>query len=161
VISVKPVGLYQVEIEAINEDPSVHTAEVGQVAPPVQTSQLSVLYTAPVIADLTLRSSTSDTAQALLTWAPAPGAISYQIEMASGTELYAPDVAWTRVAETSASNFAVRALYGAQTLIRVRAVGLAVGPWVSVMFGEEADYMWVNGADLMWDADDTTLMWRF
>lgn len=161
VISIKPLGLYEVEIEAINEDPSVHTAEIGLIAPPIQTSQLTTLYTKPVIADLVLRSSASDTSKALLTWTPAPGASSYQIEMSSGTDPYATDLEWTRVGETSASNFAVTALYGAQTLIRVRAIGLAVGPWVTLLFGENADYMWVNSTDLMWDANSATLMWRY
>lgn len=161
VISVKPVSLYQVEIEAINEDDSVHTAETGQVAPPVQSSQLTLLRTAPVIANLVMRSSTSDTSKALLTWAPAPGATTYQIEMAAGTDAGAADLAWTRVGETTASSFAVTALYGAATLIRVRGVGLTAGPWVTALFGESADYMWGAASDLMWSATDTDLMWRY
>jgi len=161
VISVRPRGLYQVEIEAITEDPSVHTAEDGKTAPPVQTSQLTTLYTTPAIAGLTLRSSTSDSNKALLTWTPAPGAETYQIEMAAGTNPYDANLVWTRVGETSASNFAVTALYGAHTLIRVRGVGLAVGSWVTLFYGSSADYMWVNDANLMWNATDTTLMWRY
>lgn len=161
VISVRPRGLYQVEIEAITEDPSVHTAENGLIAPPVQTSQLTTRYTTPVIADLTLRSSTSDSSKALLTWTPAPGAETYQIEMAAGANPYDANLVWTRVGETSASNFAVTALYGAQTLIRVRGVGLTAGPWVTLFFGATADYMWVNDANLMWNANTATPMWRY
>ena len=33
VVAVQPRGQYQVEITAINEDPSVHTAESGRTAP--------------------------------------------------------------------------------------------------------------------------------
>lgn len=161
VVAIRPRGLYQVEIEAINEDPSVHTAESGQVAPPVQTSQLTTLYTTPLIADLTLRSSTTDNSKALLTWTPAPGADSYQIEMAAGVSPYAANLTWTRVGETSANNFAVTALYGVQTLIRVRGVGLTAGPWVALFYGSSADYMWVNDAALMWSADPSKLMWRY
>lgn len=167
VVAVRPRGLYEVEIEAINEDPSVHTAETGQVAPPVQTSQLTTMHTTPGIANLTMASSTSDPAQALLSWTAAPGADSYQIEMASGTDPYASGLTWTRVGETSAANFALTALYGAQTLIRVRAVGLAVGGWVTMLYGESADYMWVVSTDLMWDTitspgDGSAVnMWRY
>lgn len=161
VIAVRPRGLYEVEIEAVSEDPSVHTAEVGQTAPPVQTSQLTTLYTAPAIAGLTMVSSTSDPAKALMSWTPAPGAESYQIEMAAGVDPYDPDTTWTRVGETSANNYAVTALYGAQTLIRVRGIGLTAGPWVTLFYGSSADYMWVNDAALMWSVDDSTLMWRY
>lgn len=161
VISVRPRGLYQVEIEAITEDPSVHTAENGLIAPAVQTSQLTTRYTTPLIADLTLRSSTSDNSKALLTWTPAPGAETYQVEMAAGTSPYDANLAWTRVGETSANNYAVTALYGAQTLIRVRGVGLSAGPWVTLFYGASADYMWVLDSALMWNATDTTLMWRY
>ncbi|MGV0961438.1 MAG: host specificity factor TipJ family phage tail protein [Limnohabitans sp.] len=161
VVAIRPRGLYQVEVEAINEDPSVHTAESGQVAPAVQTSQLTTLYTTPLIADLTLRSSTTDNSKALLTWTPAPGAETYQIEMAAGVSPYATNLTWTRVGETSANNFAVTALYGVQTLIRVRGVGLTAGPWVALFYGSSADYMWVNDAALMWATDSSKLMWRY
>ncbi|MFZ5917045.1 MAG: host specificity factor TipJ family phage tail protein [Chloroflexota bacterium] len=161
VVAVRPRGLYEVEIEAINEDPSVHTAETGKTAPAVQTSQLTTRYTKPLIADLTLRASTSDSAKALLTWTPAPGAETYQIEMAAGTDPYAANAKWTRVGETSANSFAVTAIYGAKTLIRVRGVGLAVGPWVSMFYGDSADYMWTVGTSLMWSATSTNPMWRY
>jgi hypothetical protein len=161
VISVRPRGLRQVEIEAINEDSSVHTADQGVTAPAVVTSQLTTLYTTPLIADLTLRSSTTDNSKALLTWTPAPGAETYQIEMAAGSNPYAANLVWTRVGETSANNFAVTALYGAQTLIRVRGVGLTAGPWVALFYGSSADYMWVSDGQLMWQTDAASLMWRY
>lgn len=161
VIAVRPRGLYQVEIEAINEDPSVHTADTGVTAPPVQTSQLTTLYTRPSVAGLTLRSSPSDAEKALLVWTAAPGAEQYQIEMASGTSPYDASLAWTRVGETSANNYAVTVLYGNKTLIRVRAIGLTVGPWVSLYYGSSADYMWTNDAALMWNAVTSTNMWSY
>jgi predicted phage tail protein len=160
VISVRPRGLYAVEIECINEDPSVHTAESGQTAPAVNYSQLPTLYTAPIIKTLNLKSSTSDVSKALIVWTPAPGADTYQIEMASGTDPDATGLVWTRVAETTANNWAVTALYGSQTLIRVRGVGLVAGPWVSLFYGSSSDYMWTNDAALMWNVNDTTLMWK-
>jgi hypothetical protein len=161
VVAVRPRGLYQVEIEAINEDPSVHTAENDVLAPPVQSSQLTTRHTTPGIAVLTLRASPSDAEKALLTWTPAPGADTYQIEMAAGNSPYAANLIWTRVAETTANNFAVTAIYGALTLIRVRAVGLAVGPWVSLFYGSAADYMWTSDSALMWNAVTSTNMWSY
>jgi len=80
--------------------------------------------------------------------------------MASGTDPEATDLVWTRVAETTANNWAVTALYGSQTLIRVRGVGLVAGPWSSLFYGSVSDYMWVNDAANMWNATDTTLMWK-
>ena len=159
VVAIRPRGLYKVEIEAINEDPSVHTADEGRIAPPIVTSQLAVYRTAPVIENLTLASSLSDPARALLSWTPAPGASIYHVEMAEGASV--DDAAsWTRIAETSANNLAVAALYGARTIIRVRGVGLAAGPWASLYYGASADYMWAaDDSVLMWSADDTTLMW--
>ena len=160
VISVKPRGLYSVEIECVNEDASVHTAENGLTAPAVNYSQLPTNYTAPVITSLNLKSSTSDASKVLAVWTPAPGADTYQIEMASGTDPNAADLVWTRVAETTANNWAVAALYGSQTLIRVRGVGLTAGPWSALFYGSVSDYMWVNDAANMWNANDTTLMWK-
>lgn len=161
VTSIRPRDLYSCEIEAISEDPSVHTAEDGMTVPPIQTSQLTTRYTAPVIADLKISSSASDNSKALLTWTAAPGADTYQIEMAFGFSTTDATLDWTRVGETSANNYAVTALYGAQTLIRVRAVGLAIGNWVTLYYGSSADYMWSADSNLMWDADPDTLMWRY
>jgi hypothetical protein len=153
VIAIRPRGLEQVEIECINEDPSVHTAENGQTAPAIVTSQLTTLYTAPTIANLTCVSSPSDTARALMTWTPAPGAEVYQIEAANTFNPSATNVSWTRLGDTTASSYSVTALYGAATSFRVRGVGLAAGPWYGVQFGDTADYMWTNPAALMWDRD--------
>lgn len=160
VVSVRPRGLYSVEIECVNEDVSVHSADQGLTAPAVNYSQLPTNYTAPVIASLFLKSSPADVTKVLAVWTPAPGADSYQIEMAAGIDPGAVDLVWTRVGETTANNFAVTALYGPQTLIRVRGVGLVVGPWAALFYGSVSDYMWTNDAALMWNAVDTTLMWR-
>ena len=158
VVSITPRDLYHVDIQAINEDPSVHTADTGVTTPPIQSSQLTTLYTAPTVAGLMLRSSASDNSKALLTWQSAPGADHYLIEMANSGD---PTMAWTRVGETSASNFAVTAIYGSQTWIRVCAIGLTKGPWVTMLYGSSADYMWLADANPMWNAVTTTLMWRY
>ena len=55
VTNVRPRGLYDVQIEAVPEDPSVHTAETGIVAPPIRTSSLPRKVTTPVVTGLMAR----------------------------------------------------------------------------------------------------------
>lgn len=156
VISVKPRDLNRAEILAVNEDPSVHTADVGVIAPAVNSSQLPNLFTTPLVIGLTVRSSTTDINTMLLSWQAAAGADHYLIEQSSG------DGSWTRVGETGTAGYAVRALYGSATLVRVAAVGITRGPWVTANYADGADYMWVAGdaADPMWvTGDDTDPMW--
>jgi len=154
VLAVRPTGITTVEVEAINEDPSVHTAETGQTAPPVNSSQLDTSYTAPVVSGLVARSQPGGPSKMLLSWRPAPGAEHYLIEQSED------GVNWTRTADTRAANYAVTAIYGPQTLVRVAAVGLTRGPWVQIAYGDSADYMWVDDANLMW-TDDANPMWKY
>lgn len=156
VVSATPRGLHQVEILAINEDASVHTADVGVTAPAVSSSQLPNLFTAPVVLGLTVRSQPGEVSIMLLSWQAAQGADHYLIEQSAG------DGTWTRCGETAAANYTAKAIYGNATLLRVAAVGLTRGPWVTVSYADGADYMWsANDSDLMWNADDTTSMWKY
>lgn len=154
VMSIKPKGLYQVEIEAINEDDSVHTADEGVTAPSAQYSQLPNLFTAPVVSGLTVRASVSDPTVIVVSWQSAPGARHYLVDVSSDGDT------WTRVGEPTGNNIAVSAVYGNATLIRVAAFGFTLGPSVQVAYSEYSDYMW-NPVDttLMWNASDTTPMW--
>lgn len=156
VIAVRPRGLEQVEIECINEDASVHTADSSGTAPAVTYSQLDTRWTAPIVEGLTAWSMPGAPEQMLLSWKPAAGADHYLIEQSSD------GAAWTRTGEPSSSNYTAIALYGAATMIRVAAVGLTRGPWVVIGYGGFADYMW-NATDttLMWSATSTDLMWRY
>ena len=156
VLQVLPKDDYRVEIIAINEDPSVHTADTGITAPAVQTSQLPTLYTYPTLVGLISRSQPDNPEMMLLSWEPTPGADHYLIEQSEdGTN-------WTRTGEVRTNTYTAIAIYGAATLVRVAAVGLTVGPWVTIGYGSSADYMWsATDTDLMWNADDTTLMWSY
>lgn len=156
VIAIRPRGLYSVEIEAVGEDPSVHTAEDGLLAPAAQSSQLANYTNSPLITGLIAQSMPGAPEKMLLTWQASPWADHYLIEQSSD------GVAWTRTGETSTSNYTATSLYGSSTIIRIAAVGLAKGPWVTVMYGAAADYMW-NAVDttLMWNVTDTTEMWRY
>jgi hypothetical protein len=160
ITSVRPRGLYEVELEAVLEDPAVHTAEDGQSPPALRASQLPGAVTRPVAAGLLARLMPGDSNRAMLAWRPAPGAEVYQIEMAEGSDVTDPDVSWTRVAETTAAHRAVTMLYPDQALIRVRGVGLVAGPWVARSIGDLIDLMWTGAdSDLMWTGADSDLMW--
>jgi len=142
-----------VEIHAVNEDSTVHTAEDGLTVPTAPTSQLANYTAAPQVSGLIARSDPGDVTQMLLSWLPSPWAQYYLVEVS------ADGVAWTSLGSTTATNYAARAIYGSATIVRVAAVNTARGPWVSIQYGGAADYMWTDDAALMWDADDTTLMW--
>ncbi len=158
VLAIRPRGLTEVEIEAITEDPSVHTADQGMTAPAVQTSQLPTVYAMPVVLGLTAYSDPTDVSIMLLSWQPAPGADHYLIEVSHADD----QENWQRIGEVGANNYTAKAIYGAATIIRVAAVGLTIGPWVMIGYAQFADYMWnANDATLMWNADDSTEMWAY
>lgn len=155
VIAVRPKDEYTVELTCVNEDESVHTADVGILSPPVNSSQLPATPAAPVIVGLDARSMPGDPASMLITWQPSPGAEYYVVEQS------ADGLAWTRTIETRANNVTAQALYGSQTIIRVSAVGSVRGSWAVFNYAMAADYMWnSNATRLMWSADSNP-MWRY
>jgi hypothetical protein len=129
VISVRPGSLTQVQIEAVNEDANVHLADVGQTAPAAQYSQLNAaLINAPQVSGLLVRAVTPDTFTA--SWQASPYADHYLVEQS-------PDaVTWQRTAETTATGLTQSARFGVATKIRVAAVGLALGAWTQLDFGD-------------------------
>ena len=152
-ITMRPKSPELVEIIAVVESDYVHAADSG-TAPGVTAWQLPSRFTSPVVAGLTAVSMPGYPDKMVLSWQPAAGADHYLIEQSSG------DDAWTRTGEVSASTFTANALYGAATLVRVAAVGMTRGPWVTVAYGSLADYMWQGDSALMW-AGDTKTMWRY
>lgn len=153
VLAIRPKDEYTVELICINEDPSVHTAELGQTAPAINHSQLPATPKAPVVSGLIARSSPGQPDKMVVSWRPSPGAERYLIEQS------ADEVAWTRVGETTANNYTGQTLYGAQTKVRVAAIGALRGSWASISYALESDYMWnANAATLMWSSD-SNLMW--
>lgn len=156
VLSVKPTGQYRVEIEAVNEDDRVHSADTGETMPVAQFSGLANYTNAPVIRGLLARSMPGSPEKMLLTWEPSAWAEYYLVEQSSDEKL------WTRCGETTTSNFTATALYGSATILRVAAVGVARGPWVTLYYGKNADYVWgPSESALMWSADQNQLMWRY
>ena len=153
VIRVQPRGLYEVEIEAVTEDPSVHTAETGVVAPPIRTSLLPRRITQPVVSGLFARRIPGETSRAVFGWRPAPNADMYNIEMAEGIDVNDPDTGWTRVADTAMTQRSINLMYVNRTMVRVRGVGLAAGPWISATIGTLIPGMWNSNNTPMWTAD--------
>lgn len=156
VVQAQPSGLHSVAIQAVAEDDNVHTAELGVTTPSMAVSQLANYVNAPRVQGLIARSMPDAPERMLITWQPSPWAEHYLVEQSSG------DGVWTRVGQTSTANFAAIALYGSATMIRVAAVGLARGPWVTIAYGSSADYMWAaTDTTLMWSTTTSNLMWRY
>lgn len=154
VMSIKPRNMYEVEITAINEDASVHTADEGVTAPAAQYSLLPSLYTSPIVSGLTVRSKLGDPSIALCSWRSAPGARFYVVDVSNDGDT------WSRVSEPTTNNAAVSAIYGAATIIRVAAFGFTLGPFIQIAYETVSDYMWSPvDTTLMWAASDSTLMW--
>ncbi|WP_444452046.1 host specificity factor TipJ family phage tail protein [Rhodobacter capsulatus] len=158
VADISAKSLTQYSIQAVIEDPSVHTAEDGVVAPPVVWSQLPSRATKPVVRGLIGRRSTDSATKAVFAWQPAAGADSYQIEMAEGDDPSGSEVTWTRVGDTTSAAYACDILYPNRTMIRVRAVGLTAGPWVATTLGTLIPDFWLSDSAPFW-LGDTTPFW--
>ena len=152
-ITAKSLSVYTVQ--AVIEDPSVHSAEDGIVAPAVVWSQLPARATRPVVRGLIGRRSIDSVTGAVFAWQPAAGAESYQLEMAEGDDPSADDVTWTRVADTTATAYACEILYPNRSMIRVRAVGLTAGPWTSTTLGTLIPDFWLSDSAPFWLGDST------
>lgn len=155
VADIKAKSLTEYTLQAVVEDPSVHTAEDGTIAPPVVWSQLPARATRPVVRGLIGRRSADSATKALFAWQPAAGAESYQLEMAEGDDPSADDVTWTRVGDTTSAAYACDILYPNRTMIRVRAIGLTAGPWVTTTLGTLIPDFWLSDAAPFWLGDST------
>lgn len=124
VVSVTPRSLHQVEIQCVNEDSNVHTAELGQYAPAFSTSNLPKYTASPVVTNVLARPVRGDAKTWLITFDNTPWADDYVIQQSSDEET------WTETAITRANNIIVTALYDASTIFRVAARGNSTGPWI-------------------------------
>lgn len=129
VIAVRPLSLTSVEIQAVNEDANVHTADSGITTPAAQTSQLESYTNTPLVIGLTSRSMPNQPEKMLVEWEPSPWADHYLVEQSSD------GIKWTRCGDVTTNHYTGIAIYGANTIVRVAAVGLARGPWAETLFG--------------------------
>lgn len=125
VVGIRSRGLYDVEIQTINEDSAVHLADTG-VAPPVSSSwNLPARITKPKITDLSVTlGGTSGAPLLQASWPAAAGAYSYLVEVS-----YDDGNSYSRVSEpsTSQASFPVRR---GNIRVRVSAMGFARGDWI-------------------------------
>jgi hypothetical protein len=107
----------------------------------------------PVVTGLGARRMPGDTLRAVFAWVPAPGADLYQVEMAEGADPLDPLVTWTRAGDTTGSSYVLSLLHPNRTMIRVRGLGLAAGPWVASTLGSLILNFWNSDPTPMWTAD--------
>jgi Putative phage tail protein len=123
VLAVRPLSLNTVEIECVNEDSNVHTAEIGLITPVIVTSGLANYTTTPTVGSVAARFLFNYPNMAVASWQPAPWADHYYVEISNG------DGVWNRVGDTAANSMNFAATYGVTTLVRVAGVGLGRGAW--------------------------------
>lgn len=125
VLGVRPRGLNTVEIQTINEDPAVHTADTSTNPPQSTRWNLPARIIKPVISEVTVNLGGTATAPLLLvSWPAAAGAYNYLVEAS-----YDSGNSWLRMAEPYTSQAAFPARRG-NVRVRVSAVGLSRGDWV-------------------------------
>lgn len=152
VLSITPRSASSVDLALVVDSDAVYQAETGAV-PGATAWQLPLVDTAPPVRGLLARSMPDDVSRMIISWAPAPGADRYLVEVS------ADGSSWTRVGETTANNYIGPALYGAATLVRVAAVGITRGPWTLIYYGSSAGYMWnASVAAPMWTLNSND-MW--
>ena len=135
VISVRPTGLHDVSIEAVNEDAGVHVADAGVVTPPVVTSSLVRNYGTPTISDLqVVVGGTIAGPEVSLAWRPAAGAEYYVVDQSSDGNI------WSRLLTTITAS--ARSLVSPGLVyLRVAGVrGADVGPYLE-WFGDLVNFM--------------------
>lgn len=151
VIAVRPLSLNSVEIQAVNEDASVHTADSGVVAPAAQTSQLASYTNNPVVAGLSAHPAPFSPRTLLIAWEPAAWAKSYLVELSRD------ELTWTRCGDVTSCSLMTHSLYGASTKVRVAAIWLSRGPWSQVDvtpsdIPQDVAQLTIDGVKLSWPA---------
>jgi len=151
ILTAKPVSFNQVEITAVNEDASVHTADSGVTMPRQIFSGLTGYQNAPTISDVTAYPAPFAPDKLLIQWKPSPWANRYYVEQSQD------GLAWTRSADVTSNNVTVQKLFTGSTFVRVAAIGLAKGPWVEVPVTpspvpEDVSILTIEGTNLSWPA---------
>ncbi|WP_051331769.1 host specificity factor TipJ family phage tail protein [Methylocaldum szegediense] len=120
-----PRGNAEVEVEAINENISVHTAENGYVVGTPVNWQLPKRNTKPVLGALSVtQGGTSANPILLVSWSPAVNADHYVVEISRD------NANWLRQPDVSSTSTSVPVEPG-PVWLRVAPVGLTQGNWVT------------------------------
>jgi sulfur carrier protein ThiS len=127
VVSVVPRGPYQVEITAVNEDPSVHTADTGVTAPALSYSELPKTNPLPVVSGLSVGIDvTGASPQYVANWNSAPGADHYVVEIS-----WDGGSTWSALATEYGTTHRWAANRNASAYVRVAGVNLGRGAWAT------------------------------
>lgn len=153
VVSARPTAPDRLTIEAVVEDDRVHLADNDAAGTVLANPVLPRRPVRPAVSGLSARRMPGETTRAIFGWAPAPGADLYQIEMAEGANPADPDVTWTRAGDTTGTSYVLTLMHPNRTMIRVRGLGLAAGPWVTRTLGELIPDMWNTDDTPMWTGD--------
>jgi len=122
---IKPKGTNLIELNVVNEEASVHTADGGSVPSEDEVFDLPAPIVKPVIASLNVTTGgTPDKPILGLSWTPAVEADSYIIEWGLN------NLEWTRAGETVSNNYSLVVPAGL-IYVRVAGVGLVTGDWIS------------------------------
>lgn len=125
VISIKPKQGSKVEINCVNEDAAVHTADTGTVPPVSNYWNLAAKITKPIVQSVSVvLSGTASNPRLAVDWLTAAGADRYLVESS-----YDSGMTWQRSAEVSVSNANIPAARGS-VQVRVAGLGITQGPWV-------------------------------
>ena len=127
VLAIRPRGEATVEIYAVAEAAEVHTADGGEMPAMPALSTLPGKYVAPTVSDLRgVLTGDSDQARVSLSWQAAAGGENYYVDIS-----YDNGGSWARVKDTTATNYSMLVDPRHPFYMRVAAVGLTVGPWVT------------------------------
>lgn len=127
VVAVQPRGPYQVEITAVNEDASVHTADQGRTAPALNYSQLPTTAPLPTLSGLRLVIDvTGAMPQYVASWDAAPGADHYVAEIS-----FNGGTTWAPLATEFGTSHRWPANHNASASVRVAAVNIGRGAWAT------------------------------
>lgn len=153
VLSVKPLSNTTVEIECVNEDSNVHTADTGVITPSIVTSGLANYTSAPVVGQIAAKMVPFGSGKMIVTWAAASWANQYIVqESAEGAN-------WTTCGITSTTSITCVANHGMLTHVRVAAVGFSRGPWSETVVTPTPIPTDVTGLSATVMADGVLLQW--
>lgn len=155
VVSVQPRGPYQVEITAINEDGSVHTAETGMVAPALVYSQLPKTASLPAVTGLAVVIDvTGATPQYVATWNAAAGADHYVVEIS-----WDGGSTWSPLTTEFSTQHRWAANRNASASVRVAAVNIGQGAWATASVNYSSAPAAPTGLAATINADTLALTW--
>ena len=124
ITSIKPRSK-TVQINAVNEDVRVHSADGGAVPVDLVQWSLTTPTHKPIVTDLyVVQTGSGNTPTVTATWSPVAGATRYVIQTSQDNQN------WSTLAEIVSTSYSFAANRG-NLWVRVAAYGGALGPWMT------------------------------